>query len=78
MAADLIQQPGQEDPLSRPLAGVSLYLTYAAGKDVPPKARATTGPDGRFRLTVDPAELDRSAVQDPWSTAQVVATGICA
>jgi RNA polymerase sigma factor (sigma-70 family) len=61
-------------PDGQPLAGVKLYLTYATDKEFPPKVRATTGPDGRFRLTIAPAELDQSAVQDPWSSAQVVAT----
>jgi RNA polymerase sigma factor (sigma-70 family) len=54
------------DPEGKPFTGAKLYLwvDYNFEKPVPPKVRATSGPDGRFDFTF--AKQDVAAIEEPW------------
>ena len=58
------------DPDSKPLAGANVYLVFYTNfthpKLPPPKARATTGTDGKFHFTMEQSEFDDWRAAHPW------------
>ena len=65
------------DPDGKPHAGARLYLDYFVWKEyakaIPPRLRATTGPDGRFQFRVEKSYFARPPLIDPWRWAHVIA-----
>jgi RNA polymerase sigma factor (sigma-70 family) len=69
------------DPDGKPFAGAKLYLwlDYNVEKAIPPKVRATSGPDGRFRFAFakqDIADIEEhwvNARAEPWRWAKLIA-----
>jgi RNA polymerase sigma factor (sigma-70 family) len=58
------------DPEGRSFAGAKLllWLDYNVEKAIPPKVRATSGPDGSFRITF--AKHDILDIEEPWINAR--------
>jgi len=65
------------DPEGKPFPGARIYLDYFVWKEyskgIPPRLRATTGADGRFRFLEKKAYFSRPPVLEPWRWAHVVA-----
>ncbi len=65
------------DPEGKPLPAAKVYLDYFVWAEyrnrVPPRLRATTGADGRFRFNVAKSYFDRPLVLERWQYATVFA-----
>jgi RNA polymerase sigma factor (sigma-70 family) len=55
-----------QGPDGQPIAGAKLYLGYSSPKELTYPVRATTGADGRFQFTFEPAKLDPPPKDEPW------------
>ena len=63
------------DPDLKPIAGAKLHLAYFGyNGQAPPAIRATSDAGGGFRIEVRKTDFVDTTYENPWTTAQVVAT----
>ena len=78
VAADQVVFQGRVvDPEGKPCPGARIYFGYywETHDDKPAALRATSGPDGRFRFSVEKALFDhiRNRGPEPWNEARLLA-----
>ncbi len=64
-----------QGPDGQPITGAKLYLRYHSHKELMYPVRATTGADGRFQFTFEPAKLDPPPEEQPWFQVLALADG---
>jgi len=73
-AADPVELSGRVlDPEGKPFAGATVFLGAHGPTGYAAEERATSGADGRFRVTLTKGQLDRSEAAEHWDKVRLLA-----